>query len=158
SSSGARSRAAREPAPDLPSDDPTLTPTRQRLLDAALALFAERGYDGVTTAEIAARAGVAEKTLFANFISKELLYNATVGPAGLKAVLLPEAARTLLPVLESSPPDARVLLRAIIANRVRFVLEHPYELRLLAQHLLLRPDTVDGLIENFSSRLLPVIE
>lgn len=47
--------------------------TRRRLRDAAKELFEERGYDDVTVAEIAARAGVSPKTLFQHFGSKEEL-------------------------------------------------------------------------------------
>src|SRR5262249_29874421 len=50
--------------------------TRERLLDAARAVFAERGYQASTTREIAARAGVAELTLFRHFNSKQGLFEA----------------------------------------------------------------------------------
>jgi AcrR family transcriptional regulator len=44
--------------------------TRQRLLDAAGRLFAERGYEQTTSAEIAQAAGVTERTLFRHFDTK----------------------------------------------------------------------------------------
>jgi AcrR family transcriptional regulator len=47
--------------------------TREELLQAASELFADRGYDNVTVAEIAAGAGVSVKTLFQHFRSKEEL-------------------------------------------------------------------------------------
>ncbi len=47
--------------------------TREALLTAALELFAEHGYDGTTTAAIAARAGVSEMTLFRHFPTKSAL-------------------------------------------------------------------------------------
>ena len=50
--------------------------TRQRLLDAALQLFTERGYDGAATRAIAALAGVNEVTLFRHFGSKKGLFQA----------------------------------------------------------------------------------
>jgi AcrR family transcriptional regulator len=43
---------------------------RRRLRQATLELFLERGYDATTTAEIAARAGVTERTFFRRFPDK----------------------------------------------------------------------------------------
>src|SRR5919201_4649391 len=45
--------------------------TRDAIARAALELFVERGYDATTLAEIAERAGVATRTIFAYFPSKE---------------------------------------------------------------------------------------
>jgi TetR/AcrR family transcriptional regulator, regulator of mycofactocin system len=44
--------------------------TRDRLLDAGIRLFAERGYAAVTAAEIADAAGVTERTFFRHFPTK----------------------------------------------------------------------------------------
>ena len=48
--------------------------SRERISAAALALFAERGFDGTTTRAIAQRAGVNEVTIFRTFGSKEALF------------------------------------------------------------------------------------
>ncbi|MEV6829391.1 helix-turn-helix domain-containing protein [Amycolatopsis sp. NPDC051102] len=49
--------------------------TRERLLDAALGLFGERGYDSVTVAEITDRAGLTKRTFFRHFTDKrEVLF------------------------------------------------------------------------------------
>jgi AcrR family transcriptional regulator len=48
--------------------------TRQLIADTARRLFAERGFDGVTVAEIARAADVAEKTVFNYFPTKEDLF------------------------------------------------------------------------------------
>lgn len=45
--------------------------SRGRLQEAALALFAERGFDQTTAAEIAARAGLTERTFFRHFADKK---------------------------------------------------------------------------------------
>src|SRR5277367_1901965 len=49
---------------------------RRRLQTAALQLYRERGYDRTTTAEIAAKAGVTERTFFRHFPDKrEVLFD-----------------------------------------------------------------------------------
>ncbi len=53
-------------------------PTRQALLDAALDLFAERGFDGASTRLIAERAGVAQPLLNYHFAGKHELWQAAV--------------------------------------------------------------------------------
>jgi AcrR family transcriptional regulator len=63
---------------------------RRRLQQAALELYRERGYDQTTTAEIAARAGVNERTFFRHFPDKrEVLFD---GEADLRAALTQEIA------------------------------------------------------------------
>src|SRR5919106_6667436 len=48
--------------------------TRQLIADTARRLFAERGFEAVTVAEIAREADVAEKTVFNYFPTKEDLF------------------------------------------------------------------------------------
>jgi AcrR family transcriptional regulator len=49
--------------------------TEQKFLEAALKIFAEKGYKGTTTAAIAKKAGFNQKTLFRNFKTKKNLYD-----------------------------------------------------------------------------------
>jgi len=62
-----------------PSSDPTgvramaKQKTAEAIIDAALALFEARGYDAVTTDQIASAAGVTQRTLFRYFPRKELI-------------------------------------------------------------------------------------
>jgi AcrR family transcriptional regulator len=53
--------------------------TKQALLAAAVAVFAERGFDGATTKEVAARAGVNEGLIQRYFAGKAGLLQAIVG-------------------------------------------------------------------------------
>jgi AcrR family transcriptional regulator len=61
--------------------DPTGAPETDvstRILDAAEALFAERGYGAASTREIAERAGIGKRMLFYYFASKETVYRAVL--------------------------------------------------------------------------------
>lgn len=51
---------------------------RAQLLEVAKRLFAASGFDGATTKEIAARAGVTEALIFRHFPSKDALYEAVI--------------------------------------------------------------------------------
>ncbi|MEC4984205.1 MAG: TetR/AcrR family transcriptional regulator [Oscillatoria sp. PMC 1068.18] len=66
--------------------------TRSRILQAALRLFAKKGYDGTTTRDLAAAAGVAEGTLFRHFVNKKaiLIEVATQGWVEILTDLLTE--------------------------------------------------------------------
>lgn len=52
--------------------------TEQKILDAALKIFSEKGYKGATTLIIAEKAGFSEKTLFRKFKTKENLFNRVI--------------------------------------------------------------------------------
>ncbi len=56
------------------------TDKEKSIIDAAVALIGERGIDGATTAAIAKRAGVTEKTLFRYFPSKSDLVRRVLFP------------------------------------------------------------------------------
>jgi AcrR family transcriptional regulator len=61
--------------PDLGARKRNPRQTRDRLVRAALELFTTRGYHETTTPLIAARAGVAEGTIYRHFASKDELLN-----------------------------------------------------------------------------------
>jgi AcrR family transcriptional regulator len=100
--------------------------TRDRLLTAALELFAERGYDGTSVSEIAARAGVTEMTFFRHFPAKASLlvddpYDPVIGaairrqPSSLDPIS--RAAQGIRSAWRQLPPpsveEARVRLRIV---------------------------------------------
>lgn len=59
---------------------------RSRLREAALDLYGEHGYDATTTADIAARAGLTERTYFRHFADKrEVLFD---GEAELRSTMV----------------------------------------------------------------------
>ena len=66
--------------------------TRQRILQAALRLFARQGYDRTTTKDLASAANIAEGTLFRHFPSKKaiLIEVATLGWVEILTDLLTE--------------------------------------------------------------------
>lgn len=114
---------------------------RVRLQQAALELFHERGYDRTTAAEIAARAGVTERTFFRYFGDKrEVLFDGeailrealTSVIAGMPSHMGPmevlfEAFRSVVPILEGNRPFAEPRQQVIAsapALREREIAKH----------------------------------
>jgi len=50
--------------------------TQQRIMDQALALFAQRGFDAVTVADIAKAVGIKAPSLYKHFASKQAIFDA----------------------------------------------------------------------------------
>jgi AcrR family transcriptional regulator len=86
--------------------------TREAIVDAAAALFSERGFDAVSVQQIARRAGVVEKTVFNHFPVKEGLVFEADPP--MRAALL-EAVRRR-PAGESAAAAAGSFLVAAISQ------------------------------------------
>lgn len=51
---------------------------RRQIVEVATKLFSKKGFNGTTTREIAARAGISEATIFKHFSRKEDLYSAII--------------------------------------------------------------------------------
>ncbi len=59
---------------------------RQQLLDTAATLFAQRGYAGTTTSELAKAAGVTEPIIYRHFKSKKDLFIALIDETGAQTL------------------------------------------------------------------------
>ena len=74
-------------------------PARRRLQQAALELFSERGYDQTTASEIAAHAGVTERTFFRHFPDKrEVLFDGQIKLRSALTSAIAEAPGALQPL------------------------------------------------------------
>jgi AcrR family transcriptional regulator len=90
---------------------------RQRLLDAALAVFVDKGIDGATVKDITAAAGVTQGLLYHYFDGKDALVLAILEERGF----LPELRR-LLAGAPDRPPE--VVLPELAAGFHRLLAEH----------------------------------
>src|ERR1700676_5278196 len=122
-------RSFPKPPPDA-ADNP---PVRQRILEAAFAAFMEKGFAETSTLEIATRARVSKRELYAHVGSKQEMLAACIGqrarrlqaPADLPA---PHDRETLMHALETfgtqllrevSDPTVIAVFRLAIAEAVR---------------------------------------
>jgi AcrR family transcriptional regulator len=89
-----------KPAPEAADD----TPARQRILEAAFAAFMERGFAETSTLEIATRARVSKRELYALVGSKQEMLAACIGE---------RAKRLQVPVDLPAPHDRETLARVL---------------------------------------------
>jgi AcrR family transcriptional regulator len=122
---------AEEAAATSPALSPRASATRQRILDAALAEFAEKGLAGSRVDEIAARAGANKRMLYAHFGSKEELW-LTVLEGAYAAKREEERA-----VAVEHLPPAEAMARLVSFN-LRYTARHPEFVALLNQENLHR--------------------
>lgn len=103
------------------------TDKRSALLQAALELFAENGFNGSPTALIAKRAGVASGTLFFHFKSKEEL---------IHELFREVRAKIESQVLETFPAEVEVRERFLktFSKLLRYFLENPEEFKFIEQY------------------------
>ena len=110
-----RTRAAAEPE----------ATTRERILAAALDVFAERGFDGARVRDIADRAGANLGLLTYYFSDKQQLWQAAVGSA------FAELADDLGAVVADESDDDFADLDRIVRHFVRFVARRPAFMQLM---------------------------
>jgi AcrR family transcriptional regulator len=103
----------------------TAAERREQLIEIARSVFAEKGFDGASVEEIAARAQVSKPVVYEHFGGKEGLYAVVVDREvrqllemmrdalkdGSPRVLLEQAAFALLDYIEQSSEGFRILVR-----------------------------------------------
>ena len=111
------------------------TEKEKAIIEAALTLISERGIDGATTAEIAKRAGVTEKTLFRYFPSKADLVRRVLFPLLMRVGLMRnwEKFENLLRTKDSRFRDWYVMLAT---DRLGTISRNPGLARTLLLELL----------------------
>jgi AcrR family transcriptional regulator len=88
--------------------------TRRRIADAARRLLGKKGYAETTIAEIAAEAGVALPTVYANFGSKQGILNALID----RAIFTVEYETLVAEAFAQDRPAARLRVAARIACEI----------------------------------------
>lgn len=107
------------------------SPTRDKILETAEALFADRGYAGVGMQRVASDVGLGKSSLFHHFASKRALYEEVLAAVlgRIRAQLQPALASTgapgqrlehlidaLIDALAEHPTSARLLLRSVVED------------------------------------------
>ncbi|WP_217597272.1 TetR/AcrR family transcriptional regulator [Cohnella sp. GbtcB17] len=140
---------------------PVKTEKQARILAAAIEVFAEKGYAGSSTSEIAQRAGVAEGTIFRHYRTKKDLLVSIVTPAMMR-MMAPFVIRGFGDVLDAEHDSFELFVRRMIDNRIAFVNRNKRLFRIVAQELPFHPEMQEQfksiILTQVLSRLTTVIE
>ncbi|MHA7899243.1 MAG: TetR/AcrR family transcriptional regulator [Henriciella sp.] len=133
--------------------------TRERLLDQAESLFAERGFYGVSIAAIANELGLTKQALLHHFGSKEKLYGEVLKRISEKFAALEQDRSTegansveklvsyMLELLAPAIPNrdaTRVLMRELLDNKRRADTASTWYLKSFLERLVAMVKTVPG--------------
>jgi len=132
---------------------------RDAILDAALRVWAKRGFDGASVAEVAREAGLTKGTLYLYFPSKQALLEAALrrhslrpdveaGLERLRGQPLADVVRGLVAVTWRGL-EAR---REIVGVLLRELPNHPAEARRFLEHVVL---PVNRLVADYLASVLP---
>lgn len=120
--------------------------TRQRILEVALPLFAERGYAGTSIRTVATAAGVNVATLAYHFQDKDGLY-------------LTVCQRLHEDLAQAFPPvpignDPRETIHNVVQQAWQFMTDHRLHVQLLMRNVLDEGKHRDAILETWSEPLI----
>ncbi|WP_409341165.1 TetR/AcrR family transcriptional regulator [Paenibacillus sp. MBLB4367] len=137
----------------LEDDRVKMTEKQFRIVQAAVEIFAEKGYAATSTSEIAQKAGVAEGTIFRHYKTKKDLLLSIVAPMMSKLVV-PFVMRDFGKVFDLPYERYEDFLRAVLLNRMEFARKHLPALKVMLQEIPFHPDLKKHFIENVGARVM----
>ncbi|MED1421050.1 TetR/AcrR family transcriptional regulator [Bacillus smithii] len=126
-------------------EDVKLSEKQIKILEAAIEIFAEKGYASTSTSEIAKRAGVAEGTIFRHYKTKKDLLLAIVNPTLIKSVAPFLAKEFVKEVFENDYQHFEDFIRVLLKNRYDFVKKYLPAIRVFWQEIAFLPEIKEQL-------------
>jgi AcrR family transcriptional regulator len=133
-------------------DEKKLTDKQKKILESAIQLFADKGYNGTTTSEIAKLAGVAEATIFKHYRTKKGLLFQLVIPI-LSKFASPFILNTLIEILGQDKPIEEILSE-LIKDRAALVENNWKTIRIVIVESLFHPDLREALKEQIAKDVI----
>lgn len=122
-----------------PAGESGYTEKQAKVLAAAQAVFADRGFSAASTSEIAKQAGVAAGTVFRFYRTKKDLLLGAVTPV-FRHLVAPQFVAAVRKLLEDDYDDLASFLRVLLMDRMQFVRKHQLAVRIALQETPLHPE------------------
>lgn len=124
----------------------------QKILQAAIKVFSEKGFSASTTSEIAKSAGIAEGTIFRYFKTKKDILRAVLIQALnlISGQLVIKSIEKIL--LDSHDKDLRTVLKEIIYDRMALIESIFPMARIILTEAMFHEDVRDAIYQNIISK------
>lgn len=131
----------------LNDEEEKMTEKQIKIIQAAVEMFAEKGFAATSTSEIAQKAGVAEGTIFRHYKTKKDLLLSIVAPIMSKLVA-PFVLRDFHKVLESEYERFEDFLYAVTRNRLEFAMKNAPILKIMLHEIPFHPELQTPFMEQ----------
>ncbi|MFB7138625.1 TetR/AcrR family transcriptional regulator [Gottfriedia sp. NPDC056225] len=128
-----------------------------KILEAAIEIFAEKGFVSTSTNEIAKKANVAEGTIFRYFKTKKELLKSIIKPTLVKTIAPFEMDRFSKAVFHLEHKTFEDFLHALIKNRMEFVKKNKSVIKIIIQEMPFQDDMQEELKKLFKEKMYPKI-
>lgn len=138
------------------SKENKLTKKQENILIAAVELISEKGYEKVSTSEIAKRAGVAEGTIFRQYKTKKDLLDAIFIPAFMRFVKPKIIKEFISSVLDKDYSTLESFVEVIVRDRYEFAKDETPLFRIIIQEIISQDYIKEEIKEIFLVDAYPV--
>lgn len=128
------------------------TDKQQKVVEAAIRIFAEKGFANTSTSEIAKAAGVAEATIFRHYRTKDNLLLSVLLPF-IKDMIPRMADEIFNGLMSQNPATFEQFLKALIKNRMDFLNDNRKLFQILVKEVMYS-DEFKQELEPFVSELI----
>ncbi len=147
-------------------EDDKMTEKQKKIILSSIEVFAEKGYAGSSTSEIAKKAGVAEGTIFRHYKTKKDLLMSIVAPVMAK-FMAPFIIKDLHKIFDQEFDSYEAFLRKLFLNRLDFIRSHLNVVKIMLQEIPFHPelkqqfsdtvfqhvmDKVTGIVKTFQDK------
>lgn len=124
---------------------------KEQILESALNVFIEKGYNGSTTVDIAKRADISEVTLFRYFNTKKQIFMDAIEP-----ILVTSLKESLVGSKNLEPMRK---IEYILKDRIKFISDHREVIKLILMESQVNPEMADfDFINQITSLLKDLIK
>ncbi|WP_129045598.1 TetR/AcrR family transcriptional regulator [Companilactobacillus metriopterae] len=136
---------------------------KRKVIQAALKIFSEKGYDATSTSEIAELAGTSQATLFKYFKTKQDLLKFIIDP--ILENILPIYLGDFVDIVKSENKGLEYLVNFMVHDRFQFLVKNKETYLIVFSQLMINSDMQKQIIvflqenlSNFLDRLFPILE